>query len=154
MNRTLHQSDTSELSGMTLGPSRTIRQRATSEPSGKTLGPSHILCRSTADEPSGSTPGPSRIEHSAEVIHEQAVWQYAGPVSNRTICRSDMRKLSGSRLVCAEQPPMICRASRRRRTTDEPLCKPPCSRRASAVHRVIRCRGATEIEPNPLDYSL
>jgi len=68
---------------------------------------------------------------------ERSVGQYAGPISKRTICRSDTRKPSGSRRTCPERPPMIHRASRRRGTTDELLCKPPGGRRASAIHRAI-----------------
>jgi len=82
---------------------------------------------------------------------ERAVRQYAGPVSKRTIYRSDTRKPSGSHRAYAEQPPTICRASRRRGTTDKPSCKPLGGRRASAstersVERSVERDVAAELQ--------
>jgi len=170
------RSDTSEPSGKTPGPSRIKTRRSdTREPSGKTLGPSRSESFAEASDDPTITPKRQTIRplrrsdtrasrramrrarldpNHTPKCRERAVGQDAGPVSKRTIRRSDTRKPSGSRRACAERPPTIRRASRRRGTTDEPSRKPPGSRRASAVHRAIRCRGAAEIEPNPLDYSL
>jgi len=55
--------------------------------------------------------------------------------------QSDMRKPSGSRRACVEQPPTICRASRRRGITNEPSAEV-----LRASRRAIR---RACLDPNP-----
>jgi len=105
-----------------------------SEPLGKMPGPSRIESSAEAPRASRRTRRWARLELSAEAIHERAIWQAAGPVSNR-ICRR------ASRRAHQAVHRAIRRASRRRGAAYDVALKPQPA-------------GAADTEPNPLDYLL
>jgi len=124
-------------------------KRYTSEPSGKPPGPSpietiyasHRAGRRACVEPSAEAPRASRrvrrrarLEPSAEAIHERAIWQATGPVSNCMRCRASRRAHQAVHRA-------IRRASRCRGTACDPALEPQLA-------------GAADTQPNPLDYSL
>jgi len=113
---------------------RMLRRSAASEPSGKTPGPSRIKSSAEALRVSRWARRRARLEPSAEAIHERAIWQAAGPVSNRMHRRA-------SRRVHQAVHGATRQASRCRGAACDPALKP-------------QLVGAADTKPNPLDYSL
>jgi len=125
----IRRSAGSEPPGKTPGSSQSNHppKRYMSEPSGKSPGPPHTIRRS---DTRASRRARCRTRHNPNYPpkrHERAVGQYAGPVSILTIRRSDTRA--------------IRRASSCRGAACDPALKPQTA-------------GTTDIEPNPLVYSL